>query len=70
MRCDFCQNYHISQNIPERIISEISPEDLVKAAISSEKNIGLAFTYNEPIIWFEFMRDMAVASKRGRHCIL
>ena len=65
MRCDFCQNHHISQNIPERAIGEISAEDLVKAAKSTEKNIGLAFTYNEPIIWFEFMRDAAVAAKEA-----
>jgi pyruvate formate lyase activating enzyme len=63
MRCDFCQNYNISQNIPERLIPEITPEKLVKAALSSEKNIGLAFTYNEPVIWFEFMRDAAIAAK-------
>ena len=65
MRCDFCQNYHISQNIPERLESQISPENLVNAAKSSERNIGLAFTYNEPIIWFEFMRDAAVAVKEA-----
>ena len=65
MRCDFCQNYHISQNIPDRLISETSPEKLVNAAISYERNIGLAFTYNEPVIWFEFMRDSAIAIKEA-----
>lgn len=30
MRCDFCQNYHISQNIPDRTIREVSPEKLVQ----------------------------------------
>ena len=65
MKCDFCQNHHISQNIPVRVKSEISPEDLVKAARSSGRNIGLAFTYNEPVIWFEFMRDAAVATKEA-----
>ena len=65
MRCDFCQNYHISQNIPERLTYEISPQKLVQDAISAEKNIGLAFTYNEPVIWFEFIRDAAVAAKKA-----
>jgi pyruvate formate lyase activating enzyme len=65
MRCDFCQNYHISQHIPERLIREISPEKLVKAAQSSDRNVGIAFTYNEPIIWFEFMRDTAIAAKEA-----
>ena len=65
MRCDFCQNYHISQNIPQRSMGETSPEMMVKAALTSQKNIGLAFTYNEPVIWFEFMRDTAVAIKEA-----
>jgi pyruvate formate lyase activating enzyme len=65
MRCDFCQNYHISQNIPEKLTREISPEKLVNAAKSFERNVGMAFTYNEPIIWFEFMKDMAVAVKEA-----
>jgi len=38
---------------------------LVKAALSSQRNIGLAFTYNEPVIWFEFMRDAAIAIKEA-----
>ena len=71
MRCDFCQNYHISQNIPERMIQEISPEKLVIAAQSSERNVGLAFTYNEPIIWFEFMRDTAnMAKELGLYTVM
>ena len=63
MRCDFCQNYNISQKIPESLIPETTPEKIVKAAISAEKNIGIAFTYNEPVIWFEFMRDAATVAK-------
>jgi pyruvate formate lyase activating enzyme len=63
MRCDFCQNYHISQNIPKDMSSETDPEMLVKSAIKAERNIGLAFTYNEPVIWFEYMRDAALAAK-------
>ncbi len=31
---------------------------------SSLNNIGIAFTYNEPIIWFEFIRDVATKAKR------
>ncbi len=65
MRCDFCQNYHISQNIPKSMIRNISPEKLAEDATSSERNIGLAFTYNEPVIWFEFMRDAAIEVKKA-----
>lgn len=63
MRCDFCQNYSISQKIPENIKAEITPEEIVKTALSAERNIGVAFTYNEPVIWFEFMSDVAITAK-------
>jgi len=64
MRCDFCQNFHISQNLPESIKPEYPVEKIIKDAIRSERNIGVAFTYNEPIIWFEYMRDIAEVAKQ------
>jgi pyruvate formate lyase activating enzyme len=71
MRCDFCQNYTISQEIPEGIVKETTPEILVKAALSADRNIGIAFTYNEPIIWFEFMSDVAgKAKKEGLYTVM
>jgi pyruvate formate lyase activating enzyme len=63
MRCDFCQNFNISQKIPDSLIPETTPEKIVKAALSAENNTGIAFTYNEPVIWFEFMRDTATLAK-------
>lgn len=51
--CGFCQNYSISQ---ERANSEyISPEKLVEMCKGLEDNIGIAFTYNEPSIWYEYI---------------
>ncbi|MBU3113730.1 AmmeMemoRadiSam system radical SAM enzyme [Clostridium lacusfryxellense] len=51
--CDFCQNYSISQG---RASSEyISPEKLVEICQGLEGNIGVAFTYNEPSIWYEYV---------------
>lgn len=64
MRCDFCQNYHISQNIPSFSSSPVVPETIVKEAMSAVKNIGVAFTYNEPVIWFEYMREVALEAKK------
>ncbi len=63
MRCDFCQNYHISQNVPSITKSVVSPEEIIKDALSAERNIGVAFTYNEPVIWFEYMKDVAEKAK-------
>lgn len=66
LKCDFCQNFHISQNIPESNLPEVTVNRIIKDALSAENNIGIAFTYNEPIIWFEFMRDVAkIAQKEG-----
>jgi len=55
--CDFCQNYSISQFAAES--QYISKEDLVKSALSTKDNIGIAFTYNEPSIWYEYVYDSA-----------
>jgi pyruvate formate lyase activating enzyme len=65
MRCDFCQNWHISQNHPEEIKPNCKIESLLNEADSSFNNIGVAFTYNEPVIWFEFMRDAALRFKEN-----
>jgi pyruvate formate lyase activating enzyme len=71
MKCDFCQNYNISQNIPDSLIPETTPEKIVKAALSAEKNIGIAFTYNEPVIWFEFMKDTStIAKNEGLYTVM
>ena len=55
-RCPFCQNWTISQ---ERVPTEYcSPDDLVKAA-DAHGSIGIAFTYTEPLVWFEYVLDCA-----------
>ncbi len=63
MRCDFCQNWHISQITENSFSTVTDPEKIITECGSSSKNIGLAFTYNEPVIWFEFMRDTAIRIK-------
>ena len=42
----------------------ITPDELVSRALTARHNIGIAFTYNEPVIWFEFMKDAALLAKR------
>jgi pyruvate formate lyase activating enzyme len=65
MRCDFCQNYNISQNVPASLIPGLTVDGIIKECLKSENNIGLAFTYNEPVISFEFMRDAAEKAKEN-----
>ncbi len=65
MRCDFCQNYHISQNVPEHLSKIVKPEKIVIDALAIQGNIGVAFTYNEPIVGYEYMRDIAIIAKQN-----
>ena len=68
LRCPFCQNSDISWGCEvsewKYGAKEISPKELVNLAISykSRDNIGIAFTYNEPLIGYEFVRDTAKLS--------
>ena len=65
LRCPFCQNYEISwskQAMTRANDAEyLSPEELVRMALELRirGNIGIAFTYNEPLIGYEFVRDTA-----------
>ena len=62
LRCPFCQNAEISMvDSTEVQISAVSPEALVDAAeqLKDRGNIGIAFTYNEPLIGYEFLIDTA-----------
>ncbi|HUT63899.1 MAG TPA: AmmeMemoRadiSam system radical SAM enzyme [Anaerolineae bacterium] len=62
-RCGFCQNSEISQKeVPTQYVS---PENLADLA-SSNGSIGVAYTYTEPFIWFEYIRDTGrVIHNRG-----
>ena len=64
MRCDFCQNWHISQTDPEKGGNPVSSAYIVKQALAATNNIGIAFTYNEPVIWYEYVKDVAEATKK------
>ena len=62
LRCPFCQNYEISMLGEEAVPTmELSPEELVRRAegLRGEGNIGLAYTYNEPLVGWEYVRDCA-----------
>lgn len=62
LNCMFCQNSEISMADKNTYrIEEISPHELVHYAIEykSHGNIGIAYTYNEPLIGYEFVLDCA-----------
>lgn len=60
MNCPYCQNHEIARGIPGQVRTRyMSPESLVEKALSltGQGNIGLAYTYNEPLIWYEMILD-------------
>ena len=65
LRCQFCQNSEISwadqvDNWPKQA-ETLSPKELADIAkeCTSRGNIGVAFTYNEPLIGYEYVLDTA-----------
>jgi pyruvate formate lyase activating enzyme len=54
--CLHCQNWGISQQKARTVY--FSPEKLVESA-GMHGSIGVAFTYTEPLMWFEYIRDVA-----------
>ncbi|MEO0075085.1 MAG: AmmeMemoRadiSam system radical SAM enzyme, partial [candidate division WOR-3 bacterium] len=68
LRCPFCQNWEISQ---QRADSKFySPDELIKTA-THYPTIGIAYTFNEPLIWFEYLLDvMPLAHKASLKNVL
>ena len=62
LRCSFCQNCEISMVDKQQASTVfVSPQDLLEKAVGlvPSGNIGIAFTYNEPLIGYEYVRDCA-----------
>lgn len=59
--CPFCQNHEISRSDGTGFAETVTPEKLAELAerYKIKGNIGVAFTYNEPLICYEFIRDTA-----------
>ncbi len=59
LRCQYCQNYTISQSpIGKKRTTYKSPAQVVEFC-KQQNYRQIAFTYNEPSIWFEYIRDIA-----------
>jgi len=59
MNCAYCQNYEIAKEFKGIPTKEYTYEDILK----NFKGFGVAFTYNEPTVWYEFMLDVAKLAK-------
>ena len=71
VRCKFCQNWNISQANPEEVrFRYVSPEELVQTARRYGAR-SIAYTYNEPIVFIEYMLDSATLAKaQGVHSVM
>lgn len=68
LKCSFCQNHNISTVGKDEIKTQkASPESLVQVArdLIPRDNIGLAYTYNEPLVAYEFVKDCAKLAKEN-----
>ncbi len=62
LSCDFCQNHSISQSFADTY--ELSPQQLL--TLCREKSVkAVAFTYTEPITWYEYVLDASVLLKEN-----
>ena len=57
--CEFCQNWQISQEVCDT--RTVLPKEIVDLCLS-RGSIGIAYTYNEPTIWYEFVYDCSAAA--------
>ncbi len=61
-KCQFCQNWQISQSgAPTHYLTS---EQAIKTALKNN-SFGIAYTYNEPLIWFEYVLDTSKLAKEN-----
>ena len=67
LRCPFCQNAEISMAGAEFPTREYTPEALAQLALALKPrgNIGVAYTYNEPLVGYEYVRDCAALARKA-----
>ena len=70
LSCPFCQNHQISQaRAGEVRWREIGPEELVACAVEARRRdprvVGIAHTYNEPLVSWEYVRDCALLAREA-----
>ncbi len=66
LACRFCQNWHISrEEPPTRLITPAGLADLAEKLHQEEDNIGVAYTYSEPGVWYEFLIETMPLVRAG-----
>ena len=68
MRCPFCQNSDIAMANGDKIETKfVPPEILIEKALelTAQGNIGIAYTYNEPLVGYEYVLDSAKLAQKS-----
>lgn len=70
-RCEYCQNWHISQVKPgDYDLRDLGRPESIPSRIRRDACDGVAFTYNEPTIWYEFAYDASkIVKEHGYYTI-
>jgi pyruvate formate lyase activating enzyme len=61
VECKFCQNWEISQFRPEQVRSQYLPPEALAQIARHEGVPLLSATYSEPVVFWEYVRDTAIA---------
>jgi len=72
MRCGHCQNWQISR--PKGVdgtveVRELAPEEALRITLDADAE-GVAFTYNEPVIWAEWVLDVGRLAKQAQRYVV
>lgn len=73
LHCSFCQNWQLARNEAGRELQALTPAKLLQILRNqpARGQLGVAYTYNEPTVWYEFVRDTAaVVQENGYRNVL
>lgn len=59
LACAFCQNYSLAHEKPETRVVDSATLVEIARQVQPQGSVGVAFTYNEPSIWYEYVREVA-----------
>lgn len=73
LHCSFCQNWTLSRGDPQKLREQLTPSGVISLLESRplKQQLGAAYTYNEPFVWYEFVRDTSeLLSENGYRNVL
>jgi pyruvate formate lyase activating enzyme len=65
LRCQYCQNYTISQHPPEETQNYDAPPAAIVGTSTQQGAPTIAYTYSEPMVFYEYMLDTARLARRS-----